>query len=140
MDSPDRVFRSTPDPLFRHSPDCDFWGEVNLAHWRSKRHSWHLVCLSSMSMAEDQAGRLYPRRRLSAPCRLTWQERQIPGTTIDVSYSGLALSLPREAQLSMEGEVLIHMPDAITLRARPVYIHPQKTEVTRVGFEVATIE
>ena len=113
-------------------------------HCRSKRHSWHLVCFPSTSMAEGLLGRLYPRRRHSAPCRLTWQERQILGTTIDVSYSGLALSLSGEAELSGEGEVLIqissHIPDAVTLRAHPVYIHRQQGENKRIGFKLASIE
>jgi hypothetical protein len=91
-------------------------------------------------MAEELSGRSYPRRRHSAPCRLTWQERQILGTLIDVSYAGLALSLSGEAQLSGTGEVLIHIPDAITLRARPVYIHPQQGKDKRVGFELESIE
>lgn len=92
------------------------------------------------SMAEGLLGRLYPRRKHSVPCRLTWQERQILGTMIDVSYSGLALSLSGEAQLSVEREVVIHIPDAITLRARPVYIHHQQGEDKRVGFKLASIE
>ena len=87
---------------------------------------------------------MYPRRRLSAPCRLTWQKRQILGTIIDVSYSGLALSLSGKAELSGEGEVhiqiLFHIPDAVTLRAHPVYIHRQQGENKRVGFKLASIE
>jgi len=95
-------------------------------------------------MEEGLLGRLYPRRRHAAPCRLTWQEQQILGTTIDVSYSGLALSLSGEAELSGEEEVLIqisiHIPDAVTLRAHPVYIHHQQGENKRVGFKLASIE
>ena len=106
-------------------------------------------------MAEGLLGRLNPRRRHSAPCRLTWQERQILGTIIDVSYAGLALSLSGEVELNDEGEVLIqipigipdavtllpvHTPDAVTLRARPVYIHPQQGEKKRVGFKLASVE
>ena len=95
-------------------------------------------------MAEGLLGRLYPRRRHSAPCLLTWQERQFLGTIIDVSYSGLALSLAGEVELNDEGEVLIQIPigipDAVTLRARPVYIHPQQGEKKRVGFKLASIE
>lgn len=97
-----------------------------------------------MGMAEGLSGRLYPRRRHAAPCRLTWQARQFLGTIIDVSYSGLALSLSGEAELSGEGEVLIqipiHIPDAVTLRAHPVYIHHQQGENKRVGFKLASIE
>ena len=91
-------------------------------------------------MSEELSGRSYPRRRHSSPCRLTWQERQILGTIIDVSYAGLALALSGETELKAEGEVLIHIPDAITLRARPVYIHPQQGEDKRVGFELERIE
>ena len=110
------------------------------AHCRSKRHSWHSVCLSSTSMTQELLGREYPRRRLSVHCLLTWQERQILGTMIDASYSGLALSVSSEAQLSAVGEVLIHIPGAITVRARPVYIHPTQGEDKRVGFKIASIE
>jgi hypothetical protein len=134
----------SPDCVFRDSPVCVFSEEGILVHSRSKRHSWHLVCLSSTSMAEGLSGRLYPRRRHSAPCRLTWQERQFLGTIIDVSYSGLALSLSGEAELSGEGEVLIQIStpihDAVTLRAHPVYIHHQQGENKRVGFKLASIE
>jgi len=91
-------------------------------------------------MSDELSGRSYPRRRQSGPCRLTWQERQILGTLIDVSYAGLALALSGETELKAEGEVLIHIPDAITLRARPVYIHPQQGEDKRVGFELESIE
>jgi len=109
------------------------------AHCRSKRTpgTWFAFRLH---MAGGLLGRLYPRRRHSVPCRLTWQERQILGTMIDVSYSGFALSLSGEAQLSVEREVVIHIPDAITLRARPVYIHHQQGEDKRVGFKLASIE
>ena len=91
-------------------------------------------------MTEELIGREYPRRRLSAPCRLTWQERQILGTMIDVSHSGLALSVSGEAQLSAVGEVLIHIPGSITVRARPVYIHPTQGEDKRIGFKIASVE
>jgi hypothetical protein len=73
-----------------------------------------------------------------------WQERQFLGTIIDVSYSGLALSLSGEAELSGEGAVLIqipsHIPNAVTLQAHPVYIHRQQGEHKRVGFKLARIE
>ena len=107
---------------------------------RKEWHSWHSVCSSSTSMTEELLGREYPRRRLSVHCRLTWQERQIQGTMIDASYSGLALLVSGEAQLSAVGEVLIHIPGAITVRARPVYIHPTQGEDKRVGFKIASVE
>ena len=91
-------------------------------------------------MTEELSGREYPRRTLSFPCRLTWQERQILGTMIDVSYSGLALLVSGEAQLSAVGEVLINITGSITLRARPVYINPTQGEVKRVGFKIANVE
>ena len=59
---------------------------------------------------------------------------------IDVSYSGLALLVPGEAQLSAVGEVIINITGSITLRARPVYIHPTQGEDKRVGFKIASIE
>ena len=91
-------------------------------------------------MTEELSGREYPRRTLSVPCRLTWQERQILGTMIDVSYSGLALLVSGEAQLSAVGEVLINITGSIALRARPVYINPTQGEVKRVGFKIANVE
>jgi len=69
-----------------------------------------------------------------------WQEQQILGTMIDVSHSGLALLVSGEAQLSAVGEAHIHIPGAITLRARPVYIHPTQGKHQRVGFKIASVE
>src|SRR2546427_11467047 len=91
-------------------------------------------------MTQELLGREYPRRRLSVHCLLTWQERQILGTMIDASYSGLALSVSSEAQFSAVGEGLIHIPGAITGRARPVYIHPTQGEDKRVGFKIGGIK
>jgi len=131
MDSPDIVFRGSPVCVFSEEGySCALPFEAYSGTWFAFR----------LHMAEGLLGRLYPRRRHSVPCRLTWQERQILGTMIDVSYSGLALSLSGEAQVSVEREVLIHIPDAITLRARPVYIHHQQGEDKRVGFKLASIE
>jgi PilZ domain-containing protein len=99
---------------------------------------------SSTSMAQGQSGRLYPRRRHSATCWFTWQERQFLGTIINVSYAGLALSLSGEAELGGEGEVIIqipiHAPKPVTLRAHQVYCHRQQGENKRVGFKLASIE
>src|SRR5437867_13017678 len=91
-------------------------------------------------MSDELSGRSYPRRRQSGPCRLTWQERQILGTLIDVSYAGPALALSGETELKAEGEGLIHIPDAITLRARPVYIPPPQGEDKRARLELDRTE
>src|SRR2546422_5066370 len=61
--------------------------------------------------------------------------RRPPRSTL-FPYTTLFRSLSGETELKAEGEVLIHIPDAITLRARPVYIHPQQGEGKRVGFEL----
>ena len=91
-------------------------------------------------MAEDekQYKRLNPRRRVFIPCHLAWQDHRVSGTTVDVSYTGVAVSLPRAQEVRWK-EALIHIPDGIVLRALPVYVQ-HRVESQRAGFKVVLIE
>src|SRR5437879_5377556 len=42
---PHLQFMDLPDRFFRDTPVCFFSEEEILVHSRSKRHSWHLVCI-----------------------------------------------------------------------------------------------
>ncbi len=91
-------------------------------------------------MAEDekQYKRLNPRRRVFIPCHLAWQDHRVSGTTVDVSYTGVAVSVPGTEEVQWK-EAAIHIPDGIVLRALPVYVQP-RVESQRAGFKVMLIE
>ncbi len=93
-----------------------------------------------MYMAEDekQYKRLNPRRRVLIPCHLAWQDHRVSGTTVDVSYTGVAVSLPRPQEVRWK-EAKIHIAEGIVLRALPVYVQP-RVESQRAGFKVMLIE
>jgi hypothetical protein len=83
--------------------------------------------------------RLYPRRRLSLPCWVSWRnEHQVLGKTFDVSYSGLGIVLPEVAN-SNEVETSIMIPEAILLWAHPVY-RREENGGYRVGYRIDRIE
>ena len=83
--------------------------------------------------------RLYPRRRISLPCWVSWRnEHQVLGKTFDVSYSGLGVVLP-EAVNGNEVETSIMIPEGILLWAHPVY-HREENNSHRVGYRIDRIE
>src|SRR3989475_12215154 len=71
-------------------------------------------------MAEEQRfKRLYPRRKLLTPCRVSCADRLIMGKIVDVSYNGVSLFLPAIIDLSEVASVEI--PKRVGLRVRPGY-------------------
>ena len=93
-----------------------------------------------MYMAEDekQYKRLNPRRKVFIPCRLAWQDYRVSGTTVDVSYTGIAVSLPGSEEVRWK-EALIHIPDEIVLRAQPGHVQ-RRVDSQRAGFKVMLVE
>lgn len=98
----------------------------------------HSSGLVYMAEDEKQFKRVYPRRHVFIPCRLAWQDYRVSGTTVNVSYTGVAGSLPRAGEVRRK-EALIHIPDGIVLRALPVYVQ-HRVESQRAGFKVVLIE
>ncbi len=82
--------------------------------------------------------RLYPRRRISLPCWVSWREHQVLGKTLDVSYSGLGVVLPEA--VNMNGvETSIMIPEGILVWAHPVY-RREENDSHRVGYRIDRIE
>ena len=93
-----------------------------------------------MAAEEKHYKRLYPRRKVSVSCQLTWQNDQAFGNAVDASLGGLTIMLHSSAKPGTE-EVVIHIPegDGIVLRARAIHKHPV-AKGTLVGFEIERIE
>jgi len=91
-----------------------------------------------MGENEKQFKREFPRRHVYMPCRLAWQDHRVSGTTVDVSYTGVAVSVPRPQEVRWN-EALIHIPEGIVLRALPVHVQP-RVDSQRAGFKVMLIE
>ena len=97
-------------------------------------------------MAEEQRfKRLYPRRKLLTPCRVSCADRLIMGKIVDVSYNGVSILLPGTIELSEAASVEI--PKKVRLRVRPVYNQPVFTRTLteestqyRVGCKVQLVE
>ena len=94
-------------------------------------------------MAEEQRfKRLYPRRKLLTPCRVSCADRLIMGKIVDVSYNGVSLLLPGTIELTEAASV--ELPERIRLRVRPVYNQPVSTQEEsaqyRVGYKIQLIE
>ena len=97
-------------------------------------------------MAEEQRfKRLYPRRKLLTPCRVSCADRLIMGKIVDVSYNGVSILLPQAVELTEVATV--QLPERIRLRVRPVYNQPVFTRTLleesaryRVGYKIQLIE
>ena len=83
--------------------------------------------------------RLYPRRRISLPCWVSWRnEHQVLGKTFDVSYNGLGIVLQEAVNLNGV-ETSIMIPEGILLWAHPVY-RREEDNSHRVGYRIDRIE
>jgi hypothetical protein len=84
--------------------------------------------------------RLYPRRRISLPCWVSWRnEHQVLGKTFDVSYSGVGIVLPEVVNLNgLETSIMI--PEGIRLWGHPVYRREETDGGYRVGYTIERIE
>jgi hypothetical protein len=69
---------------------------------------------------------------------VSWQNRQVPGTTVDVSYSGVGVLLSEA--VNVNDEILVQMSEGIWLRARPVYLQQENGERCLVGCKIERIE
>jgi len=52
--------------------------------------------------------RWFPRRKVSLPCSVSWQDRQVLGKTFDVCYAGVGILLAEAVDVNVE--VLIQVP------------------------------
>ncbi len=83
--------------------------------------------------------RLYPRRRISLPCWVSWRnEHQVLGKTFDVSYSGMGIVLAEAVNVNGV-ETSIMIPEGILLWAHPVYCREEDNS-HRVGYRIERIE
>src|SRR5229473_1674786 len=87
---------------------------------------------------EHPLKRWFPRRMVSLPCSVSWQDRQVQGKTVDVSYAGVGVLLSEAVDVNVE--VLVQMPEGIQLRARPVYRQRENSERYLVGCKIELIE
>ena len=84
--------------------------------------------------------RWFPRRKVNLPCTVIWQDRQVRGKTVDVSYAGLGVLLSEAVDVNVEAKVQI--PEGIWLRVQPVYLRQQNGSGERyqVGCKVELVE
>ena len=61
-----------------------------------------------MGENKKQFKREFPRRHVYIPCRLAWQDHRVSGTTVDVSYMGVAVSSPGTEEVRQK-EAVIHI-------------------------------
>jgi len=82
--------------------------------------------------------RWFPRRKVSLPCSVSWQDRQVLGKTFDVCYAGVGILLSEAVDVNVE--VLVQVPEGIQLRVRPVYHKLENSERYLVGCKIELIE
>ena len=87
---------------------------------------------------EHPLKRWFPRRKVSLPCLVSWQDRLLPARTVDVSYAGIGVFLSEAIDVNVE--VLVQVPEGIRLRVRPVFRHQENSENFLVGCKVELIE
>ncbi|SRR6266540_5060974 len=87
---------------------------------------------------EHPLKRWFPRRKVSLPCSVNWQDRQVHGRIVDVSYAGVGVLLSEAVDVKVE--VLVQVPEGIRLRVRPVYQQQENTQNYLVGCKIELIE
>src|SRR2546427_12727470 len=87
---------------------------------------------------EHQLKRWFPRRKVNLPCTVIWQDRQVRGKTVDVSYGGLGVLLSEAVDVNEEAKVQI--PEGIWGRVRPVFLRHENGETYRVGCKIELVE
>src|SRR3989442_1468476 len=87
---------------------------------------------------EHPLKRWFPRLKVTLPCSVSWQDRQVPGRTVDVSYAGVGVLLSEAVDVNVEA--LVQMPEGIRLRAQPVYLQQENSERYLVGCKIELIE
>ena len=90
---------------------------------------------------EQPLKRWFPRRKVSLPCWVTWQDHQLHGRTVDVSYSGAGVLLSEAVDVNVVNvEAKVQMPEGIRLRVRPVYLQVTNGERNLMGCKIVFIE
>jgi PilZ domain-containing protein len=82
--------------------------------------------------------RWFPRRKVSLPCSVSWQDRQVLGKTVDVSYAGVGVLLSEAVNMNVA--VLVQVPEGIQLRVLPVYREQENSDRYLVGCKIQLIE
>ena len=91
---------------------------------------------------EHPLKRWFPRRKVNLPCTVSWQDRQVRGKTVDVSYSGVGVLLPETVDVKENVEAQVQIPEGIWLRVRPVYLQQEHENGERylVGCKLERVE
>jgi hypothetical protein len=87
---------------------------------------------------EHPLKRWFPRRKVTLPCWVSWQDRQVLGKTVDVSYAGIGVVLSEA--VDVDAAVLVQVPEGIWLRVRPAYRQQEHSEEYLVGCKIDLIE
>ncbi|MGH7254407.1 MAG: PilZ domain-containing protein [Nitrospirales bacterium] len=88
---------------------------------------------------KQQFHRLFPRVRVTKPCRVAWADAEVRGSTKDLSYGGVAAELPRDLKWRDEKARLVLLPEGMTLRVRPIR-YERRGITTKVAFQVEGVE
>ena len=73
------------------------------------------------------------------PCRISWHEGDIAGTAKNISYNGIAVSLPAAVPPQALESARISLQEPILLSAIPVHTRTDR-EGFVIGFRVTKIE
>jgi PilZ domain-containing protein len=90
-------------------------------------------------MATIPQGRLFPRTQAVLPCRVTWHEDDVAGTAKNISYNGIAVSLPAAVPPQTQEPARISLQEPILLSVIPVHTRTDQ-EGCVIGFRVTKIE
>jgi hypothetical protein len=69
---------------------------------------------------------------------VSWQDRQVLGKTVDVSYAGVGVLLSEAVDVNVE--VLVQAAEGIQLRVRPVYHQKENSGRYLVGCKIELME
>jgi len=90
-------------------------------------------------MAVIPHGRLFPRTQATLPCKVSWHEGDVAGTAKNISYNGIAVSLPKTISPQTQEPARIAMQEPILLSAIPVHTQTNQ-DGSVIGFRVMKIE
>ena len=81
--------------------------------------------------------RQYPRRRIRLSCWVNWEQDRVQATVADVSYCGVAVVIAKASEWTKQ-EARIEIPEGISLKVRPVYLH-EVGETHHIGCKIELI-
>lgn len=90
-------------------------------------------------MAIIPHGRLFPRTQAMLPCKVSWHEDAVAGTVKNISYNGIAVSLPTAFPPQTQEPARISLQESVLLSAIPVHTQTDQ-EGFVIGFRVTKIE